>query len=164
VDPFFHVVLVQPQIPPNTGNIGRLCLATKCRLHLVGPLGFDLSEKAVRRAGLDYWKHVDKIVYESYEQFKSLLPIKARTWFFSADGTQSIFEGDFKLGDFFIFGTETIGKDADLFFDQDPKKFLQLPLYSEKVRSLNLANTASIVVYEGIRQNQATISALLAKI
>lgn len=153
MEPYFHVVLVQPQIPPNTGNIGRLCLATRCRLHLVGPLGFDLSEKAVRRAGLDYWQHVDKVIYNSYVEFKASLPSDACTWYFSADGKKSLFEAKLKRGAYLIFGTETIGKDAELFHDEDPESFLQLPLYSEKVRSLNLANTASVVVYEAIRQN-----------
>jgi tRNA (cytidine/uridine-2'-O-)-methyltransferase len=158
VDPFFHVVLVQPQIPPNTGNVGRLCLATNCRLHLVGPLGFDISEKAVRRAGLDYWKHVDLVIHNSYEEFKSQLPDTAKLWFFSSDGTKSVYDASLGLGDYLIFGTETIGKDAVLFHDENPADFLQLPLFSEKVRSLNLANTASIVVYEAIRQNRLKLT------
>lgn len=157
MDPFFHVVLVQPQIPPNTGNIGRLCLATNCRLHLVGPLGFDISEKAVRRAGLDYWKHVDMVLHNSYSEFKSSLPGDAKLWFFSADGTKSLFDAPLGRGDYLVLGTETIGKDAALFHDENPADFLQLPLFSEKVRSLNLANTASVAVYEAIRQNRAKL-------
>ena len=105
----FHVVLVEPQIPQNTGNIGRLCLATGSCLHLIEPLGFDISEKAVRRSGLDYWKHVDLIVHKSYDEFKGSLPKGASLWWFTKSAAKTLYDAKLKDGDYLIFGKETTG-------------------------------------------------------
>ena len=149
----FHIVLVEPQIPQNTGNIGRLCLATGSYLHLVEPLGFDISEKAVRRSGLDYWKHVDLIVHKSYGEFKASLPQDAGLWWFTKFAGKSLYEAELKDGDYLIFGRETTGLAQSIHDQEDKSRMLKIPMFSEKVRSLNLANSASIAVYEAIRQN-----------
>ena len=149
----FHVVLVEPQIPPNTGNIGRLCIATKSKFHLVKPLGFDISEKAVRRAGLDYWKHVDLTVHESYAEFRASLPAEARLWFFTKFAKKSLFEAKLQSGDYLVFGKETTGLPKEVHESESPERLLRVPMPgSEIVRSLNLAGTVHIALYEGLRQ------------
>lgn len=152
----FHIVLVEPQIPQNTGNIGRLCVATNSCLHLVEPLGFDISEKAVRRSGLDYWKHVDLIVHASYEKFRESLPVGARLWFFTKFAEKSYFGADFRDGDYLVFGKETTGLPESVHKNEDRSRLLRIPMYSDKIRSLNLANSASIALYEAIRQAAAS--------
>lgn len=149
----FHVVLVEPQIPPNTGNIGRLCIATKSRMHLVKPLGFDISEKAVRRAGLDYWKHVDLVQHENYAEFRSTVPPTAKAWFFSKFATRTLFDAKFSAGDYLVFGQETKGL-PDSVKDAEPAdQLLRIPMPgSEIVRSLNLAGSVHIALYEALRQ------------
>lgn len=150
----FNIVLVEPQIPPNTGNIGRLCIATRSKFHLVKPLGFDISEKAVRRAGLDYWKHVDLTVHESFAEFRASLPEKARLWYFTKFAERSIYSADFKDGDYLVFGKETTGLPKEV-HDHEPKEqLLRVPMPgSDIVRSLNLAGTVHIALYEALRQN-----------
>jgi tRNA (cytidine/uridine-2'-O-)-methyltransferase len=149
----FHVVLVEPQIPPNTGNIGRLCIATKSKFHLVKPLGFDISEKAVRRAGLDYWKHVDLTVHESYSHFRASLPPEARLWFFTKFAKKSLYEAKLQSGDYLVFGKETTGLPKEVHEGESPERLLRVPMPgSEIVRSLNLAGTVHIALYEGLRQ------------
>lgn len=149
----FHVVLVEPQIPPNTGNIGRLCIATKSRFHLVKPLGFDISEKAVRRAGLDYWKHVDLVQHESYAEFRASLPKEAKLWFFSKFAKRSLYEAKFSAGDYLVFGKETTGLPEEVKTNESPDSLLRIPMPgSDIVRSLNLAGSVHIALYEGLRQ------------
>ena len=145
------IVLVTPEIPTNTGSIGRLCLATNSILHLVDPLGFDISDSRVKRAGLDYWRHVKVIRHKSFEQFLNSLPSDAPTVFFSTKAKTSLFEKKFKKGSYLIFGSETKGLGVELIekFSEDT---FYIPQYDDRVRSLNLANSASIVVYEAIRQ------------
>jgi tRNA (cytidine/uridine-2'-O-)-methyltransferase len=145
------IVLVTPEIPTNTGSIGRLCLATNSTLHLVDPLGFDINDSRVKRAGLDYWKHVKVIRHKSFEQFLNSLPSDAPTVFFSTKAKTSLFEKTFKKGSYLIFGCETKGLGEELIekFSEDT---YHIPQYDDRVRSLNLANSASIVVYETIRQ------------
>ena len=148
----FHVVLIEPQIPPNTGNIGRLCIATKSKFHLVKPLGFDISEKAVRRAGLDYWKHVDLTVHESYQEFRASLPSTARLWFFSKFAKKTLYEVSFSDGDYLVFGKETTGLPEEVHKNEEAH-LLRVPMPgSDIVRSLNLAGTVHIALYEGLRQ------------
>lgn len=145
-------MLVEPQIPPNTGNIGRLCVATNSNLHLVEPLGFDISEKAVRRSGLDYWKHVSLIVHPSFEEFRRSVPKQAGLWWFTKFATKSLYAAEFCDGDYLIFGKETTGLPKSIQESEDPESLLSIPMFSEKIRSLNLANAASIALYEAIRQ------------
>ena len=150
----FHVVLVEPQIPPNTGNIGRLCIATKSKLHLVEPLGFDISEKAVRRAGLDYWKHIDLTTHKSFQDFKATITPTAKLWFFTKFAKKSIYQAEFKPGDYLIFGKETTGLDPKIHDSEDPAQFLKIPMPGDEiVRSLNLAGCVHIAIYEALRQN-----------
>ncbi len=149
----FQIVLVEPQIPPNTGNIGRLCIATKSRFHLIKPLGFDISEKAVRRAGLDYWKHVDLVLHESYAEFRASLPADARLWFFSKFAQRSLYEAEFKPGDYLVFGKETTGLSEEIHKAAAPGQLLRVPMPgADIVRSLNLAGTVHVAIYEALRQ------------
>ena len=145
------IVLVTPEIPTNTGSIGRLCLATNSILHLVDPLGFDISDSRVKRAGLDYWKHVKLIRHKSFELFLNSLPSEAPTVFFSTKAKNSLFEKKFKKGSYLIFGSETKGLGAEL-IEKFSENTFHIPQYDDRVRSLNLANAASIAVYETIRQ------------
>lgn len=149
------IVLVEPQIPPNTGNIGRLCIATKSELHLVDPLGFDISEKAVRRAGLDYWKHIQLIRHASYSAFRSSVPKGARLWFFTKFAERSIYTADFQRGDYLIFGKETTGLPKEVHEGEPKDRLLRVPMPgSDIVRSLNLAGTVHIALYEALRQTE----------
>jgi tRNA (cytidine/uridine-2'-O-)-methyltransferase len=145
------IVLVTPEIPTNTGSIGRLCLATNSTLHLVDPLGFDISDSRVKRAGLDYWKHVKVIRHKNFELFLNSLSSDAPTVFFSTKAKTSLFEKKFKKGSYLIFGSETKGLGAEL-IEKFSENTFHIPQYDDRVRSLNLANAASIVVYEAIRQ------------
>lgn len=149
----FNIVLIEPQIPPNTGNIGRLCIATKSHFHLVKPLGFDISEKAVRRAGLDYWKHVDLTIHESYAEFRASLSPSARLWFFTKFAEKSLFSAEFQPGDYLIFGKETTGLPPEVHANESKEQLLRVPMPgSDIVRSLNLAGTVHIALYEALRQ------------
>lgn len=145
------VVLVTPEIPTNTGSIGRLCLATNSTLHLVGPLGFDISDSRVKRAGLDYWKYLQIVRHKNIEAFFNSLPSEAPTVFFSTKAKGSLFDQKFKKGSYLVFGCETkgLGEDILKIFSDDA---FRIPQYDNRVRSLNLANAASIAVYEAIRQ------------
>ncbi|MBT3514476.1 MAG: tRNA (cytidine(34)-2'-O)-methyltransferase [Nitrospina sp.] len=147
----FSIVLVTPEIPTNTGSIGRLCLATNSTLHLIDPLGFDISDSRVKRAGLDYWKHLDVKRHKSFEVFLDSLPTGAPTVFFSKKSKNSLYEKKFEQGSYLIFGCETKGLGDEL-IEKFSKDTFNIPQYDDRVRSLNLANAASIVVYEAIRQ------------
>jgi len=139
----FNIVLVQPEIPQNTGNIGRLCVGTNSNLHLVKPLGFDLDEKKVRRAGLDYWPHLNLTVHDSW------IPSAQRCFLFSKKASRSVFEHEFMLGDHLVFGCETRGL-PEAWFEQYPDKMLSLPQFGP-VRSQNLSNAVAAVVYLGLK-------------
>ncbi|MEM1295715.1 MAG: tRNA (cytidine(34)-2'-O)-methyltransferase [Verrucomicrobiota bacterium] len=146
----FNVVLVEPEIPPNTGNIGRLCLATGSTLHLIKPLGFSLSDKALRRAGLDYWREVKQQIWDSWEDFEDSLPDSARFFLFTTKTEKKYWGQDFSPQDYLIFGRETKGLPESL-LQKNEKKCLTIPM--ENTRSLNLATAVGIVLYEAIRQN-----------
>jgi len=146
----FNIVLFNPQIPPNTGNIGRLCVNAGAKLHLVKPLGFDISEKAVKRAGLDYWDKLDLTVWENVEDF--LQNVDTNRCFFATTKTKKpYFQAEFKPGDYIIFGSETKGIDEKILnFHKD--RCITIPMTKEG-RSLNLAVSCGIILYEAIRQN-----------
>lgn len=150
MEPLFHLALVEPVIPQNTGNIGRIALGFGCRLHLVGELGFSIDEKACRRAGLDYWKHVDLATWTDLASLERALP-DARLWLFSAHGTTPIDEADFKEGDVLVFGNEPRGLPRELVAAAGPRS-VKIPLATQAIRSLNLANAVSIAVYEASRR------------
>ena len=146
-----HVVLVEPEIPPNTGNIARTCAATDCRLHLVKPLGFDISEKAVRRAGLDYWEHLDMEVHESLADFLEKYG-DHRMWLSTTKGQQYYTDVAYEDGDMLLFGRETAGLPRD-FIQANIERAIRIPMsQSTKLRSFNLSNSAAIVVFEALRQ------------
>ncbi|WP_027338946.1 tRNA (uridine(34)/cytosine(34)/5-carboxymethylaminomethyluridine(34)-2'-O)-methyltransferase TrmL [Halonatronum saccharophilum] len=144
-----NIVLFQPQIPPNTGNIARTCACTGASLHLIRPLGFSTDEKAVKRAGLDYWDSLDIYYYDNLEEFFE--KNKGSNFYFATNFTEKFHtEVEYKEGDFFIFGRETTGIPEDIL-----KKYsdncIRIPM-KEGTRSLNLANSVSIVIYEALRQ------------
>jgi len=145
-----NIVLIAPEIPNNTGNIGRLALATGSTLHLVKPLGFELSDKYLKRAGLDYWPHISLFIYENTADFFSKHPTKEMV-FFSSHGSRTYWDIDFKDGMFLVFGKESKGLSKEIITSNKDNVF-KIPLYSERVRSLNLANSVAIVVYEGLKQ------------
>jgi tRNA (cytidine/uridine-2'-O-)-methyltransferase len=148
VDPPFRIVLVEPEIPQNTGNIGRLAAATQSPLHLVGRLGFRTDERAVRRAGLDYWHLVDLEQHPSFEDFRARHP-DARLRIFSSVATACYLDADLRAGDALVFGKESTGLDQAL-LDRFPDDVFGIPTIGA-VRSLNLANAVSIVLYEALR-------------
>jgi len=150
-DPPFQVVLLSPQIPPNTGNVARTCAATGSRLHLVGPLTFDLSDRALRRAGLDYWRDVAPEVYHDWRDFeaRALRGATGRLHLFTARAGQSAFDADYAPGDFLVFGHEQLGLPPAL-LAAHPERCRALPMRQGQ-RSLNLAVAAGIALYEAIR-------------
>jgi tRNA (cytidine/uridine-2'-O-)-methyltransferase len=145
-----HVVLVEPEIPPNTGNIGRLCLAVDAHLHLVKPLGFDLDDKAVRRAGLDYWQDVRVSLWDSFDELRAA-HAQARFWFLTTKSTRAYWDVAFAAGDFLVFGRETKGLPEPL-LAENADHTLTIPMQPSSTRSLNLATAAGIVLYEAVRQ------------
>ncbi len=146
----FHIVLIEPEIPPNTGNIGRLCAATGAHLHLVGKLGFSLDDKHMRRAGLDYWPEVKLQQWQSLEELQQHYP-NGRFWYTSKKARHSYTQANFVPGDFFVFGKETLGLPEDL-LEREKEHTLLIPILTPAVRSLNLANSAAIILYEALRQ------------
>jgi len=150
----FNVVLFNPQIPHNTGAIGRLCVNSGATLHLIKPLGFSISEKAVKRAGLDYWDKLDLVVWENYQQFFENVEIE-RCYFATTKSNKPYFEVDFKKGDYIIFGSETSGLPLEIMKKRE-ENMITIPMTKEG-RSLNLAISAGIVLYEAIRQNFSQI-------
>ncbi len=153
----YHLVLLEPLIPPNTGNAGRLSVATGSTLHLVEPLGFSIDDKAVRRAGLDYWKLVDLRVHRDFESFLNWLTENDPScpFYLIEDGPKShnfLYEAKLPPRAAFIFGKETTGISTEI-QEKYKDRILKIPMFSEHIRSLNLANTISIVLYEAIRQN-----------
>lgn len=146
----FHIVLVEPEIPPNTGNIARLCAATGTHLHLVGKLGFSIDDKAVRRAGLDYWPHVKLHRWDSLQQLQAEYP-QGRFWYLSKKAERTYTQVQFQAGDFLVFGKETLGLPEEL-LDQVGDQALRIPICTEHVRSLNLGNSAAIILFEALRQ------------
>ena len=150
-----NIVLVHPQIPQNTGTIGRLCVNIDAKLHIIKPIGFDLDEKAVRRAGLDYWKLLDLTVWENLEEFYEANKAYHDRFFFSTTKTkQRYFEANFQDGDFLFFGSETAGIPEE-FMKQNPNNMITIPM-GKNGRSLNLAMSVGIVTYEAIRQLHKT--------
>lgn len=145
-----HVVLFEPEIPPNTGSIARLCAATLTPLHLIEPLGFKITDKHLKRAGLDYWEFVDLTVHKSWDTFVRRRADK-RLLFFSKRATQAYTQARYQEDDCLVFGPETRGLPAEL-LAANPQRCYRIPMMAAGVRSLNLSNAVSIVLYEGLRQ------------
>jgi tRNA (cytidine/uridine-2'-O-)-methyltransferase len=145
----FNIVLVEPEIPPNTGNIGRLCLATGSTLHLVKPLGFSIDDRTLKRAGLDYWKEVDVRLWDSFEDLCRSCKATARFFFLTTKSRRAYYDVSFSAGDFLVFGRETKGLREDL-LAAHPDDLLTIPMRG--TRSLNLATAVGIVLFEAMRQ------------
>ena len=147
----FHVVLIEPEIPPNTGNIARLCLATRSTLHLVKPLGFSLDDRELKRAGLDYWDEVDVQIWDSFRELQRAQRNTARYFFLTTKSRRAYYDVDFRGGDFFVFGRETKGLPESL-LAQNREACLTIPMHG--TRSLNLATGVAIVLFEAVRQQR----------
>jgi tRNA (cytidine/uridine-2'-O-)-methyltransferase len=149
--PKLNIVLIEPEIPQNTGTIGRLCLATRSTLHLVRPLGFSLDAHHLKRAGLDYWEQLDVVVHESSEDFFASLPANAPLALVETRAGRTLYEHAFLPGTYVIFGKETTGL-ADWILEKYAATLIRIPMWDARVRSLNLSNAVSIVTYEALRQ------------
>ena len=145
----FNIVLLEPEIPMNTGNIGRLSLASGSKLHLVKPFGFNLDDKRLKRAGLDYWKHVTVEIYEDKDEF-FLKNRGEKMVYFSSSASKDYCSIKYEDNMFFIFGKESVGLSKEI-ISKNFDKIFKMPIHSQYIRSLNLANAVSIVVYEGLR-------------
>jgi tRNA (cytidine/uridine-2'-O-)-methyltransferase len=145
----FHVVLIEPEIPPNTGNVGRLCLATRSTLHLVKPLGFSLDDRQVKRAGLDYWDNVDLKIWDSFAALQGAQPAGARYFFLTTKTERACYEVKFEPEDFLVFGRETKGLPENL-LAANIDHCITIPMHG--ARSLNLATAVAIVLFEAVRQ------------
>jgi tRNA (cytidine/uridine-2'-O-)-methyltransferase len=146
-----NIVLVEPEIPPNTGNVARLCAATKARLHLIEPFGFQLDDKQLKRAGMDYWAHVDWQRWPNWNEFYKQLPPSARLWFIESDGPRHYANADFQPDDYLVFGRETAGL-PKTFLQEHREHWLRIPMFNPEARSLNLSNCVALVLYEALRQ------------
>ncbi len=146
-----HVVLLEPEIPPNTGNVARLCAATHTTLHLIEPLGFRLDDTAVKRAGMDYWQHLTWHRWPNWAAFQVVLPPKTRLWFVESNGPQLYTEARFATDDYLVFGRETAGLPKKL-LTEHRDRWLRIPMFNPKARSLNLSNCVALVLFEALRQ------------
>jgi len=149
----FNIVLVEPEIPPNTGNIARLCAATNSKLHLVHPLGFKINDKELKRAGLDYWHLLNVEEHKNWEEFKKkqkIGTVDSSCWYISTRGEKNIWDVEFNPGDFFIFGSETKGLSENI-LNENKDSTISIPM-NGLTRSINLSTAVGIVLYEGLRQ------------
>lgn len=144
-----NIVLVEPEIPNNTGNIGRLCVGTENRLHLIHPFGFEITDKNLKRSGLDYWVHLDWRQYQNIAEWANQIPDVSRVFLFSSHAEKSYLEQDFQEGDCLVFGKESVGLSADMLAEF--QNHLSIPI-SPLVRSYNLANAVAFVIGEAKRQ------------
>lgn len=148
-----NIVLVEPEIPPNTGNVARLCAATRSRLHLIEPLGFKLDDSQLKRAGMDYWQQVEWHRWPGWRDFHNQLPPTARLWLIESGGGKHYAEVDFLPDDYLVFGRETAGLPKSL-LEQFPGNGLRIPMFNAQSRSLNLSNCVALVLYEALRQQK----------
>jgi len=146
-----NVVLVEPEIPPNTGNVARLCAATCTRLHLIEPLGFRLDDTQLKRAGMDYWQHVQWHRWENWTAFQAGLPSNPRLWFVESGGPRLYTEVKFDEEDYLLFGRETAGLPGQL-LEANRERWLRIPMFNPAARSLNLSNCVALVLFEALRQ------------
>lgn len=144
-----NIVLIEPEIPNNTGNIGRLCVGTGNRLHLVHPFGFEITDKNLKRSGLDYWVHLDWFQYQNVAEWMSQITDKSRVFLFSSHADKSYYEAEFQEGDWLVFGKESVGLSAEVLAQFE--NHLTIPM-SDKIRSYNIANSVAFVVGEARRQ------------
>jgi tRNA (cytidine/uridine-2'-O-)-methyltransferase len=148
-----HVVLFEPEIPPNTGNVARLCAATKSTLHLIEPFGFQLDDRQLRRAGMDYWQHVEWHRWKNWAEFAGSVATGSRLWFIESNGPKRYTEVQFKPNDYLIFGRETAGLPSAL-LEENRDQWLRIPMFNPAARSLNLSNCVALVLFEALRQQK----------
>jgi tRNA (cytidine/uridine-2'-O-)-methyltransferase len=146
-----NIVLFEPEIPPNTGNVARLCAATRTRLHLIEPLGFKLDDSQLKRAGMDYWKHVQWQRWRNWAEFQANAGNDARLWFIESNGPRVYTEAEYRENDFLVFGRETAGLPKTL-LQENNQRWLRIPMFNPDARSLNLSNCVAIVLFEALRQ------------
>jgi len=146
-----NVVLLEHEIPPNTGNIARLCAGTGSHLHLIEPLGFEMSDRMLKRAGMDYWKQVAWTLHPNWPAFRESIP-EGRLWFIEQGGASRYDEVSFSWEDYLVFGRETAGLPKKL-LEEYRESWIRIPMFSGEARSLNLSNCVSLVLYEALRQN-----------
>src|SRR5882672_941348 len=146
-----NIVLVEPEIPPNTGNVARLCAATRTTLHLIAPLGFKLDDTQLKRAGMDYWRHVEWHRWPNWAAFQKQVPAGAQLWFIEAHGPRLYTEVSFATGDYLVFGRETAGLPKRL-LEENRDRWLRIPMFNPEARSLNLSNCVALVLFEALRQ------------
>lgn len=146
----FHVVLIEPEIAANTGNIGRTCVGLQSKLHLVGQLGYSITDRRLKRAGLDYWPYLSFVHHPSWDDWWREVPDPSRVFFFSTKGGKSLYEASFREGDWFVFGRETRGLDPWI-LEKFSTQILRIPM-TGKIRSLNIATAVAISAFEGFRQ------------
>lgn len=150
--PWVHVVLFQPEIPQNTGNIGRMCALTRSRLHLVHPLGFSTDAASIRRSGLDYWPQLDVLEHADWQAFRQHAASPTRLWMLTTHGGTGLWEANFQLGDGLLLGRESAGCPDWLHAEFDDARRLRIPQFHPELRSLNLSTAAGIATYEALRQ------------
>jgi tRNA (cytidine/uridine-2'-O-)-methyltransferase len=148
-----HVVLLEPEIPPNTGNVARLCAATNTTLHLIEPFGFKLDHAQLKRAGMDYWQHVQWHRWPSWPAFQQSLPRHAQLWLVESSGPRLYAEASFAPDDYLVFGRETAGLPKSL-LQQHSDRWLRIPMFHAQARSLNLSNCVALVLFEALRQQK----------
>lgn len=146
-----NIVLVEPEIPPNTGNVARLCAATQTTLHLIEPFGFKLDDATLKRAGMDYWQHVTWRRWANWMAFVADVPRGAKLWFIESDGPQIYSDVKFGAGDYLVFGRETAGLPKQL-LETNRDQWLRIPMFNAEARSLNLSNCVALVLFEALRQ------------
>ena len=146
-----NIVLVEPEIPPNTGNVARLCAATRTTLHLIEPFGFKLDDSQLKRAGMDYWQQVELHRWKNWTEFAEKLPADARLWFVESNGAKNYSEVKFAADDYLVFGRETAGLPKQL-LEQHRENWLRIPMFNAQSRSLNLSNCVALVLFEALRQ------------
>ena len=148
--PRFNVVMIEPEIGANTGNVGRTCVGLESKLHLVGKLGFSITDKQLRRAGLDYWQYLDFVHHQTWEEWWSQVPDPSRVFFLSTKAEKSLFETSFHEGDWLVFGKETKGLDAQV-LEKFSGQVRRIPM-TGPIRSLNVATAVAVALFEGYRQ------------
>jgi tRNA (cytidine/uridine-2'-O-)-methyltransferase len=146
-----HVVLLEPEIPPNTGNVARLCAATRSNLHLIEPFGFKLDDAQLMRAGMDYWQHVEWRRWPNWAAFRKAVPEGARVWLVESNGPRLYTKVNYAADDYLVFGRETAGLPKSL-LQEDRDRWLRIPMFNATARSLNLSNCVALVLFEALRQ------------
>lgn len=146
-----HIVLVEPEIPPNTGNVARLCAAARTKLDLIEPFGFKLDDAQLKRAGMDYWQQVEWQRWPDWTSFRQSLPASAHLWYIESNGPRRYSEATFAPEDYLVFGRETAGLPRRL-LEEDREHWLRIPMFNPQARSLNLSNCVALVLFEALRQ------------